>query len=127
MRRCLPALFFVLALIPLLSGCWFLVGAAAGGVAGYEVSQGTAKGNFDTSFDHAYKVSLAEIRSEGITSMEDAKGGWIKATVKDCDVSVHVAPLTARALSITVTARKGVLPKSQMARDIFGRIAKRLK
>lgn len=108
---------------PVLSGCWFL----AGGAAGYEVSADSVRGHFDTTFEHAYQVSRKVIRSLDNTTMEDEKGGWLKANIEDHNVAVHIEKLTARTVRVTVSARKYALPKAQFARNILDKISDRLK
>jgi len=113
--------------VPLISGCWFLVGAGAGGAAVYEVSTGTVTANYDAKFDRAYDDSLSILRSKGKTKMEDSVGGWVKADIGEHDVAVHIERLTERAVKVTVSARKGVLPDGEFARNMMQEISRRLR
>lgn len=108
---------------PLLSGCWFI----AGGVAGYEVTQDSVQGHFDTSFEEAYQVSLKVMQSLGKTNVQDEKGGWIKTDIDNHVVALHIEKLTERTVQITVSARKYTLPKPQFARNILDKISSRLR
>lgn len=113
----------MLSTLPLLSGCWFLVG----GAVGYEVSPDSVRGHFDTSFIRAYSVSLDVMRKHGKTTIEDEKKGWIKADFDNYNAAVHIEQLTERTVQITISARKYALPKPQFARDILSKISRRLK
>ena len=127
MARKLFMFCVLLMLCPFLAGCWFLVGAAAGGATAMGVSPDSTVSHFDTSFDRAYSVSLSVIRSMGKTSMEDQKGGWIKAEAQNHLVAVHVEELTEKTVKVTVSARKSGVPKVKFAREIMERIANRLR
>lgn len=117
-------MFCVLIMVsPLLSGCWFI----AGGVAGYEVTQDSVQGHFDTSFERAYQAGLKVIQSLGKTNLEDEKDGWIKADINKYVVALHIEKLTERTVQITVSARKYTLPKPQFARSILDKISSRLR
>lgn len=114
----------ILSIIPLVSGCWFLVGAGAG----YEITSDSAIGHFDTSFARAYQASLNIIKSQaGNITMDDEKLGWIKADINNYKTAVHIEQLTEKTVQITVSARKYALPKAQFARDILSKISKKLK
>jgi hypothetical protein len=117
----------LIMVVPLVSGCWFLVGAGAGGATVYEVSTGTVTANYDARFDRAFDVSLSILRSKGKTKTEDSVGGWVKADIGERDVAVHVERLTEKAVKVTVSARKGVLPDGDFARGIMTDISNRLR
>ena len=106
------------------SGCFWLV---AGGATGYEVSPDSTRANFDTSFSRAYNESLVVLRKLGKTTMEDEKGGWIKAEFDNYNVAVHIEQKTANSVQVTVSARKYATPRSQKARDVLDMISTRLK
>lgn len=113
--------------VPLVSGCWFLVGAGAGGATVYEVSTGTVTANYDVRFERAYQASLDVLRSKGKTTMEDGVGGWVKADIGERDAAVHIERLTERASKVTVSARKGVVPDGAFARNIMTDISAKLR
>jgi hypothetical protein len=113
--------------VPLVSGCWFLVGAGAGGATVYEVSTGTVTANYDVKFERAYRTSLDVLRSRGKTTMEDSVGGWVKADIGERDAAVHIERLTDKASKVTVSARKGVMPEGEFARNIMNDISAKLR
>lgn len=123
MRKRSVIFCILIFLTPLSSGCWFFVG----GATGYEVSSDSVRGHFDTSLDNAYQVSLKVMRSKGNTTMEDKKGGWIKAEIEGYNVAAHIEKLTPKTVRITISARKYALPKAQFARDILDKISEKLK
>ena len=123
MFRRLAALFVISATLPLICGCWFILG----GAAGYEMTSDSARGHYDTSFPRAYKASVHVMLSQGNITMQEEKSGWVKADIDNHNVAVHVEQLTERTAQITVSARKYTLPKPQFARDILSKISKELR
>jgi hypothetical protein len=118
----------VVALIlamPLLSGCGALL---VGGAVGYAVSADSVKGQFDSSYEKAYKASLDVAKSMvGSIDMADEAAGWIKSESEDNNVAIHIVKQTDKTMEITVSARKYGTPRVQFARDILYKISKKLK
>ena len=115
----------LLLLFPVMnSGCFWLV---AGGAAGYGVSPDSAEQSFDTSFSRAYRESLVVLREWGDTTMEDERGGWVKAEYDNYQVAAHITQKTAGSVEIAVSARKYATPRPKTAQEILNRIAKLLR
>ena len=111
--------------IPLLSGCAALVVGAA---IGYEVSADSVKGQFNSSYGKAYKVSLNIAKSMvGSIDMADEATGWIKSESEGNNVAIHIVKQTDKTVEITVSARKYSTPRVQFAKDILSKISKKLK
>ena len=123
MVKRLAALLIILSILPLLCGCWFLLG----GAAGYEMTSDSARGHYDTSSTRAYKASQHVMQTRGNITMQDEKSGWIKADIGNYNVAVHIEQLTERTVQTTVSARKYTLPKPQFAREILSKISKELR
>jgi len=123
MIRRLAVILIILSILPMLCGCWFILG----GAAGYEMTSDSAIGHYDTSFTRAYKASLHVIQAQGNITMQDESGGWIKADIDNNNVAVHIEQLTEKTAKITVSARKYTLPKPQFAREILSKISRGLR
>ncbi|MDD5044171.1 MAG: hypothetical protein PHU91_02955 [Candidatus Omnitrophica bacterium] len=120
----LAILLLMLGLPMVNSGCFWLL---AGGAAGYGVSPDSVQASFDTSASHAYHQSLVVMRKLGKTTMEDEKGGWVKADFDNYNVAVHIEQKTANSVQVTVSARKYATPRPQKARDVLDMISARLR
>ena len=103
--------FFMLSVmasaIGLFSGC---AAVLIGGVAGYEVSADSVKGNVDTSYDRAYDASLEAIRDMGGLSVDKKEEGWVRSDQDGYAVAVHVEELNKKILkNIIVLLRRDKL------------------
>jgi hypothetical protein len=119
---CLSIIFLTLnnaGCLPLIIG-----GAAAGG---YEVSPDSVSTHFNTSFSRAYSETLTVLRSYGKTTMEDAKGGWVKVEFENYKVAAHIEQLTSSTIKITISCRRYTTPRVQKAKEILDKISLRLK
>ncbi len=115
----------LILVIPLLTGCAALL---VGGAVGYMVSPDSIKGQFDSSYEKAYKVSLNVAKSMvGSIDMADEATGWIKSESEDNNVAIHIVKQTDKTVEITVSARKYTTPRVQFAKDILYNISKKLK
>src|SRR3989338_8914320 len=120
-------IYFLVFTLASTSGCTlFLIGGAAtaGAIA---VSQDFATTSLDVSFERAWKVSLAQLRKVGRVHDSLRKMGEIDATVEDSKVHVKISRLNEHTVDIKVSARKNLLPNTDLAQSILASIIRRLK
>ncbi|MCM8794603.1 MAG: DUF3568 domain-containing protein [Candidatus Omnitrophica bacterium] len=118
-------LLFLTLLCPFSSaGCaLLLIGAGAAG--GYAISKDSVKNTYDLPFDRVYRASLTVVKQMGHVTLEDDKRGVIKGNVNDANVMVTVKQLTPKTVELKVKARN-VMPKIEIAQDVYNRINSRL-
>lgn len=106
-----------------LAGVAVLPAAAAFTLLGKD----SAEKSFTVSFDRVYDESLKIIQRIGQVKKEDKAGGIIQATVKGADVTVRCNKLARGETRITVSARKYLLPKPEVAGGVLYQIEEALK
>jgi hypothetical protein len=111
--------------VSLLAGVAILPVAAATTLFGKDY----AEEDFVTSIDRAYKVSLSVLKSTGNVKKEiiSADAAGIEAAVNGVDVSVKIKKTTGRGVKVTVSARKFLLPKPEVAGGVLYQISGKLK
>lgn len=109
-----------------LNGCAvLLVGAGAAG--GYSVSRDSVIAHYDLSKDHIFRRSLYVAREHGQVGLEDPKHGLIELlTPEGVKVRISVKQLTPKTVELRVKARKNMLPKVDVAQEIFNKITQGL-
>ena len=109
-----------------LAGCApVIIGGAAAGVI--VIAQDFATTSVDTSFQNAWSVANKEMRRIGSVEKSFQKLGEIKATVEGSKVTVTISKLTEKTMDIKVTARKNLLPNTDLAQSILTSIIRNLK
>ena len=110
-----------------LTGCApAIIGGAA--AAGYVVvAQDFVTTSVDTSFQRAWNAANDEIRKLGSIEKSFQKLGEVKGTVQGAKVLVTVSKLTERTIDIKVTARKNLLPDTELAQAILAAILRKLR
>ena len=120
-------IYFLVFTLASTSGCTlFLIGGAAtaGAIA---VSQDFATSSVDVSFERAWKVSLAQVRKVGQVDDSIRKMGEIDAMVEGSRVHVKISRLNTRTVDIKVSARKNLLPNTDLAQAILASIIRKVK
>ena len=102
-------------------GCaLFLIGGGvAGGIA---ISKDTAKLEVDSSFDHAWDAAYSIVDTRGLITLEDKRGGRIESKIDNSSVVVKIKRITGKAVRISVSARKNLLPNIDLAVEILNKI-----
>ena len=117
--------FSLLGLAAGLSGCpLVLVGAGAAG--GYAAAKDSVKNQYDRSKAHVYRHSLAVVREMGRVTLDDPKEGIIKGEIRDAHVTITVKQLTPRTVELKVKARASMMPKIEVAQEVYNKINSRL-
>ncbi len=120
-------LFYIAIGIPLLmAGCApVLIGGAAVGGA-IVVAQDFATTSVDAPFHHVWSVANDELRRLGEIEKSFRKLGEIKAKVEGASIKVTISKLTEKTVDIKVTARKNLLPDTDLAQSILTSIIRNL-
>ena len=106
-----------------LAGVAVLPAAAAVTLLGKD----NAEKSFDVSLDKVYNTILKLLQRSGQIKKEDKAGGIIKALVNGADVTVKCITLGRGTTRVTVSARKILLPKPEVASGVIYQISEALK
>ncbi|MCM8763097.1 MAG: hypothetical protein NC936_05775 [Candidatus Omnitrophica bacterium] len=108
--------------------------ATLAGVAALPVGLGVvllgkdyAQQDFRVSWDKLFKVSKDILMKRGKVSREDINAGLIDAEVDGASVTVRLKAISGHLTQITISARKYLLPKPEIASGILYQITERLK
>ena len=103
------------------------VGFLPAGVAGALVGQDSGVQEFVRSAESAYRAALKAVREMGELKSENRDAGVIKAKVDGADVAVRVEAVGGSKSKLTVSARKFLLPKPEIANGVLYQIEQELK
>ena len=103
------------------------VGFLPAGIAITLLGKDSGQQSFDVNFDKAYAVSLALLKKSGSVSSENKSQGTIKGTVNKNDITVKIQKLTDRTTQVTVSAKRLLFPKPEIAKGILYQISEDLQ
>ncbi|MFA4988839.1 MAG: DUF3568 family protein [Candidatus Omnitrophota bacterium] len=127
MKRALLVLLTA-CLLPCMSGCFpLLIGAAAGGLGAYAVSNDTVEGDSDKNFDMLWDSALATARRYGNVDTENISTGHIEVSFESSKLWIRLIRLTRATTRVRVSARKHHFPDIKLAQDVFVKIISGVK
>ncbi len=104
------------------------VGFLPAGVAVTLLGKDSTRQIFDVPLEKVYASALKTVESSATVKNEDKATGVITATMADrTSVTVKIAGLTPKSTQVTVSARKFLLPKPEIAKGILLQISEKLK
>lgn len=121
MKKIILFLLFM-PLVLLNSGCWFLVGGAAGAVGAYAAGKDTIQGETDKAYDSLWNAAKTVSRIRGSIKIEDYQKGQIELETDSNQVWIRLIRLTRSTTRLKVSCRKHHLPNISLAQDIFTKI-----
>ena len=81
----------------------------------------------DVSFEHVYEVSLEVIKRMGKITKDDASGGAIKANINGANVALMLRKSPDNKTEITISVRKYIFPKLDIAGGVLYQILDKLQ
>ncbi|MFH1644871.1 MAG: hypothetical protein ABIB11_00460 [Candidatus Omnitrophota bacterium] len=96
-------------------------------VAATFIGKDYVKQTIDASFEHVYEISLEVIDRMGKITKDDASGGVIKANVDGVSVVFILRKGTDNKTEITISARKFIFPKLDIAGGVLYQIIDELQ
>lgn len=87
----------------------------------------SAQASFEKSYGQVYESSLEVMNKNVKVQLEDKVAGVIKGEADKVNVTVKIAQIDEKAVRVTVTARKYLLPKPKTASGILYQISQKLK
>jgi|AP12_2_1047962.scaffolds.fasta_scaffold214625_1 hypothetical protein len=119
--------YFVVFLLPLLSGCTAMALTGAGVGASYTLSN-VAYRSFSSSGDQVHQATIAALKKMDIKIIDDSKsedGRIITATTKELDIVINLEEVTTKTTQVKVDARKRVVLKDKAtAAEIINQVGK---
>ena len=106
----------------LLTGGAILPVAAVFTLAGKDNVEQSVKG----SFEHVYAISKKVMERMGTITEQDTANGEIKATINGANVTLHLQKQKDGKIGITISARKFMLPKPDIAGGVLYQIVEKL-
>jgi len=122
MRKTILFLLFITFILLNISGCWFLVGGAAGVAGAYAVSKDTMQIDTDKPYDSIWNAAQAVARIRGTIKSEDYTKGAIELEADSSQVWIRLIKLTHATTRLRVSARKKHFPNLTLAEEIFSKI-----
>lgn len=107
------------------------VGFLPAGLAVTLAGEDSAQAEFTIGFDKVYEASLAVLNKTGIKTGEvknmDKTRGTLLATVNKNKVTVKIEKISDRKTQVSISARRLMLPKPEVARGVLRQISDALK
>jgi len=109
-------------------GVAMLAGAAVlpVGIAATFAGKDSVRKDFAENFDKAYSVSLAVLNQMGKVTKEDKSGGVIGANIDSVQVTLKIREKDNKT-ELTISARRYLLPKPEIANGVLYKISEKLK
>ncbi|MCK5178198.1 MAG: AsmA family protein [Candidatus Omnitrophica bacterium] len=109
-------------------GAATLLGAAflPAGVVGILIGKDSSTAEYRTDYDELYDVSMSVINEAGTLKSEDRAKGVIKAKVDGADVTIKLEKTQEQKVQVTISARKLMLPKPEIAGGVQYQIEKEI-
>ena len=100
----------------------------AGAIGAYALSNDSAKGNIETSYNTLWNLSHNTVKKMGgsVTLIKESSG-IIKALISGYSVTIRINSLSSSTQELKVSARKNFIPKPYFAQKVFMEIIKRFK
>lgn len=90
------------------------------------ISKDSVQQIIDVSFEHVYEVSLEVVERMGKITKQDASNGVIKANINGARVSLQLSKKADNKTEITISARKYMFPKLDIAGGVLYQISDKL-
>jgi uncharacterized protein involved in outer membrane biogenesis len=97
------------------------------GIAATFIGNDSVRQVVDASFEHAYAVSLEVVKRMGRITKDDASGGAVKADINGAMVALQIKKGADNKAEITVSARKYMFPKLDIAGGVLYQILDKLQ
>jgi len=107
----------------MLAGVAVLPVVAAFTLTGKDYAQET----FNVSWERVYDAGLSALKKSGVVKSGDKSGGVINAEVDGVQVGLKLKKIAANSTEVTVSARKFILPRPEVASGVMYRLTEELR
>ncbi|MCM8773538.1 MAG: DUF3568 domain-containing protein [Candidatus Omnitrophica bacterium] len=111
----------------LILGCTPLL-VGTGVVTGYVLSNDSATGFLTASYRDVWDASIGKLEERKVEIIKTVESkGLIKAKLSDADITIKIYTIKPDIQKLRVSSRKYLLPKPNIAQEIFFAIIKELE
>ncbi|HQP91234.1 MAG TPA: hypothetical protein PLU24_00995, partial [Candidatus Omnitrophota bacterium] len=104
------------------------VGFLPAGVAVTLLGKDSAKQSFDQTLEKTYNASISVLRTLGTVKTEDKAKGLIKGSLADkTNITIKIAMTGEKTTEVTISAKKMLLPKPEIAKGLLLELSNKLK
>lgn len=96
------------------------------GIAATFLGKDSVQQTMDASFEHVYEISLEVVKRMGTITKQDATNGVIKANISGAMVALILRRGSNHKTEITISARKYIFPKPDIAGGVLYQISEKL-
>ncbi len=97
------------------------------GVVATFIGKDSVQQIIDAGFEYAYEISLEAVKRMGRVTKDDALNGAIKANINGAMVALQLRKKADKKTEITISARKYMLPKPDVAGGVLYQIVDKLQ
>lgn len=109
------------------AAAFFGVGLIPVGVATVLLGNDVADSNYGKNFDQVYRAAVEILTQSGTNVAESKDKGAIKATVDGCGVTIRIDEGFPGRTKVSVSARKFLIPRPDVAKGILYKLSEKLK
>jgi len=117
MKKTLVSILAAMSLL-MQGGCAAVL-IGTGAVAGYSLSKDSIEGFDDHSFDAVWNQAITTMRQRGKVTSQDKGNGKFEGEVNGVTIKGQITRVTPKTVKIKISGRKALLPKVDVAQDIF--------
>lgn len=109
-------------------GAATILGAAflPAGAVGILIGKDSSSAEYQTGYDNLYDISLGVIKDIGELKSQDRAKGVLKAKVDGSDITIKMEKTPGQKIRLTISARKMMLPKPEVAGGIQYQISEKI-
>lgn len=103
------------------------VGFLPAGVAGALLGKDHATAEFSVGVSKLYDVAAQALKTAGQVTLQNKAQGILKGKIDGCDINITIEQKTGGKTALTISARKYMLPKQEIAQGLLYQIQEKVK
>ena len=110
-----------------ITGCWFIIGGAAGAAGAYAVSKDTIEGLTDKPYEKLWNATQTVAKIRGTIKSANYNSGTMELQADASEVWIRLIRLTQATTKLRISARKHHLPNISLAQELYTKIMEGVK
>ena len=128
MKKAILLLLLAPVILLNISGCWFIIGGAAGAAGAYAVSKDTIQGETDKPYDGLWNSAIDVGKIRGTIKRQDYSSGKIEILTSDANhIWINLERLTPATTRVKVSCRKHHFSNLDLAQELYMKIIEEAK